>query len=382
MRKRVLLVTRNFPPLWGGMERLNLHMLAELAKEYDIRMIAPEGASAHAPTGVFVTEVPLKPLSWFLVRCMLAAILESWRWRPDVVLAGSGLTAPVALVCAKLSRGRSIAYAHGLDMTVQHRLYRKLWYPAIRHLDSLIANSSPTKKLAEDIVGVDASRISVIHPGVSLPSPEELLVGAAKNAEKQKFCRRYRLNEGPLLLSVGRLTERKGLREFVRDVLPLIVSQYPNVSLAIVGDAPTDSLYATVQSSKSIREAAKEHGVEQNLFFLGKLFGQDLAHAYQAADVHVFPIRDIPNDPEGFGMVAVESAAYGVPTVAYRTGGVVDAVEDYRSGRLVEPGNSVAFAEAIFYYLNNVTNYMAISSFSKKFCWSNFGTSIIKSISG
>jgi hypothetical protein len=47
--KRLLLVTRNFPPLWGGMERLNQHLADELALEYDVRLIAPEGAEAFSP---------------------------------------------------------------------------------------------------------------------------------------------------------------------------------------------------------------------------------------------------------------------------------------------------------------------------------------------
>ena len=95
-RPRLLLVTRNFPPMWGGMERLNWHIAAELAKTFEVRVIAPAGAAQQAPAGVTVIEAPLKPLRRFLLRAASLARREARAWRPHIVLAGSGLTAPLA----------------------------------------------------------------------------------------------------------------------------------------------------------------------------------------------------------------------------------------------------------------------------------------------
>ena len=97
----LLLITRNFPPLWGGMERLNWHLADELAKHHAVHVIAPQGAAAKAPSGVAVTEVPLRPLWRFLLAAAHAARREARRLQPDVVLAGSGLTAPLALLAAR-----------------------------------------------------------------------------------------------------------------------------------------------------------------------------------------------------------------------------------------------------------------------------------------
>ncbi|HET6587310.1 MAG TPA: hypothetical protein VFG67_06005 [Oleiagrimonas sp.] len=57
---RILLITRNLPPLVGGMERLNWHMAEELAKVAEVRIIGPAGSAALAPPGVVVREAPLK----------------------------------------------------------------------------------------------------------------------------------------------------------------------------------------------------------------------------------------------------------------------------------------------------------------------------------
>jgi phosphatidylinositol alpha-1,6-mannosyltransferase len=63
--------------------------------------------------------------------------------------------------------------------------------------------------------------------------------------------------------------------------------------------------------------------------------------------VLVFPVQHHPTDPEGFGMVAIEAAACGLPTVAYATGGVCEAVEHGLSGCLVPPGDVAGFARAV-----------------------------------
>src|SRR3546814_12287140 len=79
--------------------------------------------------------------------------------------------------------------------------------------------------------------------------------------------------------------------------------------------------------------------------FLGTITDDALLSVvYKAASAHIFPVREIPGDPEGFGMVAVEAAAHGVPTIAFATGGIVDAVAEGESGRLIRTGDYGAFA--------------------------------------
>jgi phosphatidylinositol alpha-1,6-mannosyltransferase len=135
-------------------------------------------------------------------------------------------------------------------------------------------------------------------------------------------------------------------------------------------------LYARIQSVDSILAAAKNAGVEKNLRFLGKRFGTELADAYAGADLHVFPVRQIPNDPEGFGMVAVEAAASGLATVAYATGGVVDAVRDGVSGALVPPGDARAFADAVVSLLRHPLPDSPIRDFAAGFGWKLFGEKV------
>ena len=118
-------------------------------------------------------------------------------------------------------------------------------------------------------------------------------------------------------------------------------------------------------------------GVGNNIRFLGLVADAELAVLYQAANIHVFPVQHIPHDPEGFGMVALEAAAHGLPTVAYGTGGVVDAVAEGRSGYLVPPGDAHAMVLAIINTLRaGVAMRASSKTFASNFGWPAFGDSV------
>ncbi|WP_213380183.1 glycosyltransferase family 4 protein [Allochromatium tepidum] len=373
----VLLLTRNFPPLWGGMERLNHRLAGELAQHTAVRVIAPGGAAAHAPPGVTVREVAGHPLARFLMAAFAAALQEARAGAYDWVLAGSGLTAPMALAAAKAANAKAAAYVHGLDLAVRHPLYRALWLPAIRRLDRVIVNSRATADLAQE-VGVAAERIAIVHPGVELPTatPEE------RARLRASFREQHGLGERPVLLTVGRLTTRKGVAPFVAEVLPQIVRVQPDVCLLVVGDVPRGALAATAEPPATILRAAEQANVGNYVRWLGPRFGSDLSAAFFAADVHVFPVRDLPGDPEGFGMVAVEAASHGLPTVAYATGGVVDAVADGLSGRLVAPGDATGFAQAVLDMLSNPPREEALTAYAARFAWPHFGAAVWQALQG
>ncbi len=417
---RILIVTRNLPPLVGGMERLNWHMAAELAKFADVRIVGPAGSAALAPAGVAVREAPLKPLRKFFWRARSLARSEACRWKPDLVLAGSGLTAPIAQSAARACGARTAVYVHGLDVAVRHLAYRAIWLPAIRRADRVIANSRATAKLCRDI-GVQVDRIGIVHPGVDLPAesapdPQEgncagmRAKGAARedmlneahpssitrpsavspgrhagpcpessvlNLRAAEFRAQQNLGSGPILLSVGRLSARKGLREFVTHALPRIVASQPEVLLLIAGDTPSQALHAEAQTPASICEAADSAGVGGCIRFLGKVPDNELTTLYRTADVHIFPVREMRGDPEGFGMVAVEAAAHGLPTVAFATGGVIDAVSEGRSGHLVNPGDYPAMADAV---PRTIEQREALREscieFARQFAWPRFGAQL------
>lgn len=372
-RTRILIITRNLPPLVGGMERLNWHMADELSRYAEVKVVGPKGSAALKPEQVILTESPLKPLPLFLLVSLLKAMWLAIRWRPDVILAGSGLTAPLAWIASKLCGARSAAYLHGFDITVKDKLYQSIWAPFFKKLDHVIVNSTPTKELAI-AAKVREEKINIVHPGVTLPEapqPEDRI---------RAFKEKYGLADKKILLSVGRLTTRKGLREFVELALPGIVQAEPEAIVVVIGDAPKNALGAGIQTAESIQQQAARSGVAEHIKFLGVIDQSTLAIAYEAADVHVFPVRHIPDDPEGFGMVAIEAAAHGLPSAAFTTGGIVDAVRHGESGFLAEKNNYAELSLHVLQLLQHPVTKERIQSFAQGFAWAHFGEGVLSAL--
>lgn len=369
---KVLLVTRNLPPLVGGMERLNWHIADELSQEHEVSIISHNIAKKLAPQKTKIYSAPLKPLSLFLLCSFLHAFWICLTKKTDILFAGSGLTAPIVVIFAKLFRKKSIVYIHGLDIATNNFIYNFLWVPFIRHANQVIANSTPTydicvrKKILQ-------SKLSVIYPGVSYPAKpkNEKLIQVIKD--------KYKLTNKKVLISVGRLTERKGMNEFIDFSFLNIVQAHPNTVLVIIGDTPQQSLNKNLQSKELILSTAKKHQIEDKIIFTGNIQDDDLLSSfYYLADLHVFPVKHIPDDPEGFGMVAIEAAAHGTPTVAFATGGVLDAVKENESGWLIKENNYEALTMQIIDALQQSKKSEQCQSFAKEFEWGNFGKKITK----
>ena len=204
----ILIITRNLPPLVGGMERLNWHIADELSKYAEVKVVGPTGAAAVKPENVQVLESPLKPLVLFMLIALCKAFWTAVCFKPNVIIAGSGLTAPLVWLVSRLTGAKAVVYLHGFDITAAHWVYQKIWVPFFKRMDCVIVNSTPTKILALN-AGVLEKDISIVHPGVTLPVTTQPL-----NAI-QSFKKKYNLEHKKILLSVGRLTTRKGLKEFV-----------------------------------------------------------------------------------------------------------------------------------------------------------------------
>jgi len=365
----VLLITRNFPPLVGGMERLMHHIFDELNVAHDVALVGPKGSEWQVTARSNVLSVRLSPLWRFFPSALMAAFRLAWRARPRLIIAGSGVTAPIALITARLWRAPVACYLHGLDLVADSLIYQALFVRAIRMCDVLIVNSHKTAAIAME-KGIGRSKIRILHPGVDIPRMPEYL-------DRRALRVRLGLREdAKVLLSVGRLTRRKGVAEFLDNVFEQLVRTDTAIHFLIIGEEPAHALMQGGGVRRRIEELVAARGLGGHVTLLGAVSDDVLRDAYFSADLLVFPAREIPGDVEGFGMVAAEAAAHGLPTVAFALGGIPDAVEDGVSGYLVRPGDYTGFATAILRYLEreDCNQWRArCVDFAQAFTWDKFG---------
>jgi phosphatidylinositol alpha-1,6-mannosyltransferase len=148
---------------------------------------------------------------------------------------------------------------------------------------------------------------------------------------------RYRIDpDRPLILGLSRLVPRKGFDVLIRALARLDDS----VQLAIAGSG---------RDERRLMDLAVSHQVHPRVRFLGRLPAAEIAPLYASADVFSMLCRDRWGglEAEGFGIVFVEAAACGVPSVAGRSGGSHEAVVDGETGFVVEPRDETAVRDAL-----------------------------------
>ncbi len=144
-------------------------------------------------------------------------------------------------------------------------------------------------------------------------------------------------DNSPVVGYVGRLVRDKGLVELI-EVWQILKREYTPIHLLLIGEWET---------SNRIPEATKRVMLEDETVHIVP-FMPDPSFAYLAMDLLV-----LPTYREGFGNVLLEANAMGIPVVASRVDGCVNAVEDGVSGKLVGCKSTNQLARAIRSYLDS-----------------------------
>ena len=237
----------------------------------------------------------------------------------------------VALAIARLTRHPLVVYAHGEEITTwrQPAKFRVMRY-VYRHANLVIANSDFTAQQLHKL-GVHPDRLALINPGVDTMRFRKGLPFADLRGSVMKR------REQSLILSVGRLSRRKGFDQVIR-ALPLLAKQGVDAHCVIIG---------TGDDREHLWAIARDCGVADRVHLLGHVSADDLPRWYNAADVFAMPNHDIDGDTEGFGMVFVEAAACGKPSVAGIAGGTGAAVIDGVTGLRVDGASVEAVTGAL-----------------------------------
>lgn len=334
MHKRYLVLTELFLPTKGGTAVWFDEVYRRLGgKEIHIVTADVPGAAEYDrdhPNSIHrlsLKRVPwLKPESLLMyLRFFFTSLWLALTHRFDAIHAGRALPEGlVAWLVARLTFRPVVIYAHGEELTGWGRgaKYKAMCF-ALRHADKVIANSDFTRETLI-AMGVAAGRIELIHPGVDterfrpgLPF-QDLRDALGLTADAR------------LILSVGRLSRRKGFDSVIR-CLPSLRSAGLDVHYAIIGIGE-DEAY--------LRDLANEKGVSDKVHQLGHVPMEDLPRWYNACDVFVLANREIDGDTEGFGIVFLEAAACHKAAIAGNAGGTGSAVLDGVTGLRVD-GQSI-----------------------------------------
>jgi glycosyltransferase involved in cell wall biosynthesis len=226
--------------------------------------------------------------------------------------------ATVALVAARLTARPFSFAAHANDIFVNPVLLREKMAAA-----AFVVPVSEFNRQCLARLGA-ASKLHVVHCGLDLRQYSPRRDGSAPTR--------------PLILSVGRLVEKKGFHVLIAACHCLARSGL-DFECHIIGGGPEEA---------RLRALILEYGLQERLTLLGPLPQEQVRERLRLATVFALPCivaRD--QDRDGIPVALMEAMALTVPVVSTPISGIPELVKDGVNGRLVPPGDAQALADVL-----------------------------------
>lgn len=341
-----LLITNDFPPIVSGISTVFYHLLKRLPLD-NIIVLAPKtpGCSEFdknekyhiirkkIPTGESGKAKLLK-----MGLSILYALYYSKKYNVKKLHCGQIVSVgPAGLICKKLLGVKYSVWVYGSE-TIRFgnsKIITWLIKKVIKESEVLITNSEFTSHEYEQW-GIPKEKIVKIVPGVD----------SAFFHPQEKPCRlieKYNLQDKQVIMTVGRLDERKG-HDLVIRAMAQLIKRLPRLVYMIVGKG---------REEPRLKNLAEDLKLSDRIIFTGFITDASLPDYYNLCDVFVLPNREteqhdqLKGDYEGFGIVFLEANACGKPAIAGSSGGSCEAVVDGATGLLVDPRNENEIAHAI-----------------------------------
>jgi phosphatidylinositol alpha-1,6-mannosyltransferase len=332
MSRRLLVLTPDFPPAIGGIQRVVSEIAGRLADSSDLVVVAPADATGldgdvQARFDLLRTHTSWGGAGSAAVLAEMALVAR--RSAYDGVVAAHVMTLPAAMTRIR-------------DRPVVGLLYgSELWDPRAqsvlrRHqqrVSRFVAISEFTRARAVEL-GVPADRVEVVALGADEPvePPDALDRLAALGLVDTSGVR-------PYLLTVSRLAEPHKGQDAVLRAVPALAGHEPRFRYVVAGDGPL---------RHHLEQVAETAGATRAAVFAGRVDeatkGALITHCRALAMVS----REARAAAqfEGFGLVYLEAALAGRPSLAGRAGAAPEVVADEETGLLVDPDRPAQIAAA------------------------------------
>ncbi|KQS76635.1 glycosyl transferase family 1 [Rhizobium sp. Leaf384] len=325
-RPRIVLATDSRDP--SGLGEHMLALARGLSADHEVILLA-DPASA----GPFLARAARLRLA---VKDMpLDEDLAAWLQRANIDLlhvhAGIGWEGH-ALAAAGIASGIPVIRTEHLPYLLTDAAQQTQYRTETSRLSHHIVVSEASRKTYA-CGHVDPSRLTVVRNGIFPLEP-----AAAPDQTRAALG----LSGRTVLLSVARFSAQKDHASLIR-AMPAILRQHPSAMLLLVGSG---------EERQRVEALAAETGVAGSVCFLGQR--DDVADLMAIADLFV-----LSSLFEGLPLAVLEAMSVGVPVVATRIGGTVEALGDEHP-YFAEPGQPASLAEAIIGALDDPAGRAAI----------------------
>lgn len=345
---KTLLICSDFPPMISGIARSLYHFWSRLPSE-EIVVLAPKvkGWREFDRQQRFqIRRYATSTSAWIIFRLLnfLMLLVHSLPIMLKVKIKGLHCGQPlsagfIGLLSKRLFKIPYCVYVYGGETEKYNKyvLVLPLLKLILKGAARIIVNSEFTRKEFQKYE-VEKERLIKVTPGVDISR-------FRPDINVDDFKKRYNLEGKKVLLTVARLSERKG-HDMVIRALPKVIAKVPNLIYIIVGQGSQE---------KRLKKLVRSSNIQAYVLFVGFITEEDLVPYYVASDVFVMPNRQTEGEEtfEGFGTSFLEASACAKPVVGGRSGGVEDAVVDGATGILVDSLNIEELARVLIRLLTD-----------------------------
>jgi phosphatidylinositol alpha-1,6-mannosyltransferase len=358
--KSILIPVYDFKPLLGGVANYTHELAVQFSQRARVHVVSRklpgmEEFDRDLPYQITRITVPHSTLISYplFTRAVRGVIRQQ---RPDAMFCPTWL--PDGAAGRRAIGEAPIPYfvaAHGTEVFdnfaslpngVRTVLTRQLKKSVFREARKVFPVSDYTRQAVLAEGGGSEASVITVNNGVNPTLFRKVPVTAEGRA-------RYQPQGERILLTVTRLYPYKGVDRMLES-LPAISKAVPEVRYLVVGEGP---------DLPRLRDLTARLGLEDRVRFLGRLPLSEIVELYSLADLFVMLSRHDPPDVEGFGLVFLEAAACGLPSIGGRSGGIPDAIEEGKSGWLVNPCNTEEVAATIIDVLKSPETLQRASEF-------------------
>ena len=281
---------------------------------------------------LFLFQVPFLLIAQFLI------VTSSIKNKKDYLINAHWIFPQgfIAALYRKFFRIPVVLSVHGGDIFYRQKgFYKILVQYTLKNVDAILCVSTAIKQEISREFPQLKNKIHVVSMGID----PDFFTPLKKNASLKK-----KLNADPLLIYVGRLSEKKGI-EYAVNAFPSVLEKFPSAKFVIIGYGAQE---------KRLKEITESLLLGKNVLFLGEKTPEEIAEFLASADIFVGPsVIAQDGNREGLPVSFMEAMASGCPVVITDLPGNYDLVDNGKNGVIVQQKSVNALKTGIISLLEN-----------------------------